>query len=70
MKEHMSITLDATIAHLLRRYALQERRSISGVVEMAIETYLNRNGTSQASVITAPGAYKGHFSRTDTYGER
>ena len=66
----MSITLESTIAHLLRRYALQERRSIRGVVEMAVETYLNRNGTSHGSVITAPGAYQGQFSRTDTYGER
>ena len=70
MKEHMSITLEPTIAHLLRRYALQERRSISGVVEMAVETYLNRNGMSHGSVITGPGAYRGHISRTDTYGER
>ncbi len=70
MKEHMSITLEATIAHLLRRYALQERRSISGVVEMASETYLNKNGTSRGSLVTAPGAYQGQFSRADTYGER
>jgi len=70
MKEHMSITLESTVAHLLRRYALQERRSISGVAEMAIEAYLNRNGAPRASVVTAPGAYQGQFSRTDTYGER
>ncbi|GAJ05405.1 unnamed protein product, partial [marine sediment metagenome] len=42
MKEHMSITLDESTAHRLRRYAKQERRSISGVVGIAVEEYLSQ----------------------------
>lgn len=70
MKEHMSITLDATVAHHLRRYALQERRSVSGVAELAIETYLARHVPPASALVTTPGAFRGYVDRADAYGER
>lgn len=67
MKEHMSITLDTNIARILRKHAIQEKRSISQVVEIAVETFLSGKQESTDSIVSSKGSFYGTFSREDTY---
>ena len=70
MKEHMSITIDTKIAGILRKHAVQEKRSLSQVVEIAVEAYLGRNGAPGGSIVTSKSSFQGSFSRDTTYTDR
>jgi hypothetical protein len=70
MKEHISITLDRKTTHLLKRNALQEQRSVSQLVELAVRAYLKEKTSSSESIVSTPGAFKGVFSRQETYAGR
>ena len=70
MKEHISITIDLNVAKRLKKAALQERRSVSQVVEMAVEKYLGDTGLGSEQLVTTKSAFKGAFAREDTYGSR
>ena len=70
MKEHISITIEARVFERLRRYASQERRPVSQVVELAVEEYLGRRANPVDTVVTSPAAFQGRFSREETYAGR
>jgi len=71
MKEHMSITLEKSIAARLRQRAQRERRAVSQVVEMAIEKLLDGQGAVPTTeIVTTQATFKGVFSRQDAYGDR
>ena len=70
MKEHTSITIDPVILNRLRRYAQQERRAVSQVVQMALEEFLKRRLDPTDRIVTSPGVFDGRFSREDTYANR
>jgi predicted transcriptional regulator len=68
MKEHISITIDEKLVHLLRRYAKRERRSVSQVTETALREFLAVRLPDQDRIPTTSSAFAGNFSREDTYG--
>jgi predicted transcriptional regulator len=70
MKEHISITIEEGTAQRLRRYALRERRPVSVVVEMAIESLLEHQAPEAELIVTTRGRFKGDFSREETYAGR
>ncbi len=67
MKEHISVTIEKRIVDLLKKYAKAERRSVSQVSEIAIETYLDKFNRGNQQIVTSDAAFKGQFSRADTY---
>lgn len=67
MKEHISITIEKRIVDLLKKYAKAERRSVSQVSEIAIETYLDKFNSGNQQIVTSDAAFNGQFSRADTY---
>ena len=68
MKEHISITIDEKTLGRLRKYAVEEKRTLSQVMEMAAEDYLAENEATGAGVIVASeGSFQGTFSREETY---
>lgn len=70
MKEHISITIDEKTIRRLRRYAAQERRAVSSVIELAVESYLGERVSEGGGIVTTPGRFQGTFSREDTYAGR
>ena len=68
MKAHISITIEEKLAHGLRRYAKQERRSISQVTEIALQEFLADRQPTHDQVPATPSAFNGSFSREETYG--
>jgi len=70
MREHMSITVPEDTAKRLRCYARRERRPVSQVVEIAIETLLQQRMPESDKIVTTRGSFKGTFSREDTYEGR
>jgi hypothetical protein len=66
----MSITMADTTAERLRRYAFRERRPVSQVVEMAVESLLAAHAPVTERIVTSRGAFKGSFSREETYAGR
>jgi len=69
MKEHISATLERSILKRARRHALEERRTLSQEVELALEAYLERQD-EPLDIVTTPGLFQGVVSRADTYGNR
>ena len=69
MKEHISVTIDQALVRLLKKTAIQERRSVSQLVEIAIDQFLEHNGAAE-DLVTTSGSFKGAFSREETYGAR
>lgn len=69
MKEHISITIDRDLVKLLKKTAIQERRSVSQLVEIAIDQFLEHNHATEG-LETTSGSFNGTFSREDTYGAR
>lgn len=67
MKEHISITIEHPIIKSLKSYAMQEKRSVSQVAEMAIEEFLYNHSSNFNMIYTTSGSFKGKFSRIDTY---
>ena len=70
MREHISITIEQDTVRRLKRYARRERRSVSQVVEIAIERLLEQRAPASESIVTSHGSFEGRFSREDTYGGR
>ena len=70
MREHMSITVPEDTARRLRSYARRERRPVSQVVEIAIETLLQQRMPESDRIVTTEGSFKGAFSRDDSYEGR
>lgn len=68
MKEHISITINEKTLDRLRKYAVEEKRTLSQVMEMAAEEYLAENEAAGEGVIVASeGSFQGSFSREETY---
>lgn len=66
MKSHISATIDAELLESLHAIRKRERRTLSNVLEAAIARYIEgQEPTDQ--IITTEGAFKGSFSRRDTY---
>ena len=70
MKEHISITIDESVVRRLRKSATQEKRSVSQLVEMAVEHYLKNTKGETEHLVTSGSSFKGVFSREETYGRR
>ena len=70
MKDHISITIDCRAVHLLKRAAIEEHRSVSQVVELAVLEYLSKRSAPSGEIVTSSGSFNGRFSREDTYADR
>lgn len=70
MKEHISITIDDRAVRLLKRFAAEEHRSVSQVVELAVLEFLTARSASSNSIVASDGEFARHFSREDTYADR
>ncbi len=66
----MSITMDRSTADRLRRYSRRERRSVSQVIQIALERFLDERVPAVDRIVTTPGSFRGQFSREETYGTR
>jgi len=53
LKEHLSITIEKKIVEVLKKYAVQEKRSLSQVVELAIESFFDRSRAPKEGIITS-----------------
>jgi hypothetical protein len=75
MKAHISITIDPAVLHLVKRIALEERRSLSQVIEMALLSAAQRRfssnpDTSEEALPVTDAAFSGFVDRSETYGNR
>ena len=67
MKEHISITIKKSLVGLLKKHARQEKRSVSQLVELALEKYLNQHDAIKGSILTSKSSFKGSFTREEPY---
>ena len=67
MKSHISATIDESILEQTDRYGLEERRSRSQVIEMALDAFLRERTAPSEDVVTSRGRFDGKFSREETY---
>ena len=67
MKSHISATIDDQLLEDLNRYGLEERRSRSQIIEMALEEFLHKRIAVVDDVVTSSGLFVGRFSREETY---
>jgi hypothetical protein len=71
MKEHISATLDRTLLDRARKRAREQRRSLSNVLELALEKLLVEDrAATEASVVTTRARFRGRFARGECYAER
>ena len=70
MQEHISVTIEKATAARLRRYARREKRTVSNVVEIAIERLLEQHAPVAEQLVTSRGSFQGSFSRDETYEGR
>jgi len=70
MRQHISVTVEKETAQRLKRYALREKRPVSQVVEMAIESLLEKKMPAGDELVTTRGSFRGTFSREETYEGR
>ncbi|MBU6171900.1 MAG: ribbon-helix-helix protein, CopG family [Verrucomicrobia bacterium] len=63
MKTHISATIDEQLVEDLNRYGLEERRSRSQVIEMALKEFLRRRLDLNDEIVTSEGQFQGRFSR-------
>ncbi len=70
MKEHISITIDKRKVQSIKKYSQMEKRSVSQVVELAVDEYLDHHMPATANILTSRGSFKGGFSREETYAGR
>ncbi len=63
MKAHISATIDNQLVEDLNRYGLEERRSRSQVIEMALKEFLRRRLDLKDEIVTSEGQFQGRFSR-------
>lgn len=69
MKCNISATIDSELVERARKEAVQQRRSLSNLLERALERALAEVG-SVGGVVTSGGRFVGRCSRWDGYGER
>ncbi len=67
MKSHISATIDSELLEDLNRFGEQERRSRSQIIEIALEEFLHKRGSSEGGIVTSAGRFEGDFSREETY---
>ena len=67
MKAHISATIDEQLVEDLNRYGLEERRSRSQVIEMALKNFLRRRLDLKDEIVTSEGQFQGRFIREETY---
>ncbi len=67
MKCHISATIDRKLVDDLKRVGLEERRSRSQIIEMALEEYLRNRVAVDDEIVTSAGKFAGRFSREETY---
>ena len=67
MKFHISVTIDEQLVKDLNRYGLEERRSRSQVIEMALKEFLRGRMDMKDEIVTSEGQFQGRFSREETY---
>jgi metal-responsive CopG/Arc/MetJ family transcriptional regulator len=63
VKTHISATIDEQLVEDLNRYGLEERRSRSQVIEMALKEFLRRRLDLKDEIVTSEGQFQGRFSR-------
>lgn len=67
MKSHISATIDDQLLEDLNRFGLEERRSRSQIIEMALEEFLHKRIAVDDEIVTSCGHFVGSFSREETY---
>jgi metal-responsive CopG/Arc/MetJ family transcriptional regulator len=67
VKAHISATIDEQLVEDLNRYGLEERRSRSQVIEMALKKFLSRRLDLKDEIVTSEGQFQGRFIREETY---
>jgi metal-responsive CopG/Arc/MetJ family transcriptional regulator len=67
VKAHISATIDEQLVEDLNRYGLEERRSRSQVIEMALKKFLRRRLDLKDEIVTSEGQFQGRFIREETY---
>ena len=67
MKAHISATIDEQLVEDLNRYGLEERRSRSQVIEMALKKFLRRRLDLKDEIVKSEGQFQGRFIREETY---
>ena len=67
MKSHISATIDEEILEHANRYGLEEQRSRSQVIEMALGAFLRERAAPTDEIVTSAGRFDGKFSREETY---
>ena len=67
MKSHISATIDSEILEDLNRCGVEERRSRSQIIEMALEQFLKERNRRDDQIVTSGGSFVGQFSREETY---
>jgi metal-responsive CopG/Arc/MetJ family transcriptional regulator len=67
MKSHISATIDEALLEDVDKFGVQERRSRSQIIEMALEQFLRNHGVAADEVVTSTGRFAGTFSREETY---
>jgi metal-responsive CopG/Arc/MetJ family transcriptional regulator len=63
MKIDNRANIDEELLDKLNRYGLEELRSRSQIIEMALESFLRDRGKSEDELVTSDGSFVGHFSR-------
>ena len=67
MKSHISATIDSGLLEDLNRFGLEERRTRSQIIELALERYLQEWSKRDDEIVTSSGRFAGKFSREETY---
>ena len=67
MKSHISATVEKSLVEELNRFGLEERRSRSQVIELALEEFLRSRVGAKEQIVTSQGHFQGRFSREETY---
>jgi metal-responsive CopG/Arc/MetJ family transcriptional regulator len=49
------------------RFAREEKRSRSQIIEIALEQFLRERTPSESEIVTSSGRFEGPFSREETY---
>jgi metal-responsive CopG/Arc/MetJ family transcriptional regulator len=67
MKSHISATLESDLLEHVDRFAREEKRSRSQIIEIALEQFLRERTPSESEIVTSSGRFEGPFSREETY---
>ena len=66
MKSHISATIDSNILQKLKKVACEEKRSLSNLLEIALEKHLSANKDT-TTVVVSDAKFAGSFSRQEIY---